>query len=276
MNFRKRLFKHLLFLFLLSPFSYSSFAQDRNEKTLFIINKLLLVEAQQSQYTAMLEYLKMTSDGNDSVTIVEIENKLTEPEITKRIISGMDTFLTEEEINIIYAFLQTSVFDKLMSYEYDQEVLIKPFENIKYEIDSLRSKQFQRESLSENIFSPIPIDRVNGFYETENYDPTQDEKTIQLKKEPGVTFEDILVLEKEYNYVNNNNEIRITFTENGKHKFQVLTKNNIKKPIAIVIDKHIVSMPIVNEEISGGKLSISGDFSEAEIDAMIESLRGKK
>lgn len=45
--------------------------------------------------------------------------------------------------------------------------------------------------------------------------------------------------------------------------------------MAIVIAKQIVSIPIVNSEIIGGKASISGDFSEKEIDKMIEILREK-
>ena len=57
--------------------------------------------------------------------------------------------------------------------------------------------------------------------------------------------------------------------------YNLLTKENIGKPVAIVIAKQIVSIPTVNSEIIGGKASISGDFSEKEIDKMIEILREK-
>ncbi|MGV8093197.1 MAG: hypothetical protein AB2L24_15165 [Mangrovibacterium sp.] len=49
----------------------------------------------------------------------------------------------------------------------------------------------------------------------------------------------------------------------------------IYKPIAIVIDKQIVSLPTVQSEIAGGRVSISGDFSEKEMDNMIEKLKEK-
>ena len=69
--------------------------------------------------------------------------------------------------------------------------------------------------------------------------------------------------------------ISITFNENGTKKFYLLTKENVGKYIAIVVDKHIVSIPLVNMPITGGQVAISGDFTDEEIDRMIEKLNAK-
>jgi len=52
--------------------------------------------------------------------------------------------------------------------------------------------------------------------------------------------------------------VSISFDNSGKVKFQSLTKNNLNKRIAIVLDKQIVSAPTVQSEISDGQAIITG------------------
>jgi preprotein translocase subunit SecD len=54
--------------------------------------------------------------------------------------------------------------------------------------------------------------------------------------------------------------ISIEFNEEGSRKFEEITGRNVGKPIPIVLDDQIVSAPVVNEKIIGGKAQISGDF----------------
>ena len=68
-------------------------------------------------------------------------------------------------------------------------------------------------------------------------------------------------------------EIQIVFTEKGRLQFAALTQNNIEKPIAIVVNKSIISAPIVLSAITGGRAHISGEFSEVEIDDIITNFR---
>jgi len=48
-------------------------------------------------------------------------------------------------------------------------------------------------------------------------------------------------------------------------KFQALTKENIGRTLAITLDDVVLSIPIVNDEIHGGALVISGGFSKEEV-----------
>ena len=123
-------------------------------------------------------------------------------------------------------------------------------------------------------FKPIPVERGDGFYATVDYTYSTEDKDIKLEDNPALSSKDILEIKKVYSKYNDNRpEISIVLTNDGAGKFHLLTKENIGKPIAIVIAKQIVSMPIVNAEIMGGKVSISGDFSEKEIDRMIDVLQ---
>jgi len=60
--------------------------------------------------------------------------------------------------------------------------------------------------------------------------------------------------------------VSITFDNTGKEKFAALTKANLNKRIAIVLDNKIVSAPNVQTEISDGKAIITGskDIKEAQ------------
>lgn len=59
--------------------------------------------------------------------------------------------------------------------------------------------------------------------------------------------------------------VSITFNDAGKQKFAKLTKDNLNKQIAIVLDNRIVSAPKVQSEITDGKAIITGstDIKEA-------------
>jgi len=254
----------------------SSCEQDRQEKTIAIINKLKLVETQQTNYKFQLESLKYQATGNDSVKIIEIEKRLTEKEITKRLISAFNEEFSDKEINDTYKFIQTSVFENFFNSGEIYKIISAQFKDIDKGIKRIT------ENFSKNIekptkeFKPIPVDKIDGFYETVNYSFSAVNKDIKLKDKPSLTSKDIQEVKKVYSSHNKNRpEISIVLTKEGSRKFYLLTKKNIGKPLAIVIEKQIVSLPTVTSQIMGGKVSISGDFSEKEIDKMIEKLKEK-
>src|SRR3989344_644926 len=55
--------------------------------------------------------------------------------------------------------------------------------------------------------------------------------------------------------------ILIEFDEEGSKIFEELTAKNIGEPIAIYIDGILLSAPVVQDKISGGKAQITGDFN---------------
>ncbi|MDD3086632.1 MAG: protein translocase subunit SecD [Patescibacteria group bacterium] len=61
--------------------------------------------------------------------------------------------------------------------------------------------------------------------------------------------------------------VSLSFNNAGKEKFAKLTKENLQKQIAIVLDNRIVSAPTVQSEITDGKAIITGqkDIKEAKM-----------
>jgi SecD/SecF fusion protein len=57
-------------------------------------------------------------------------------------------------------------------------------------------------------------------------------------------------------------------TKQGQHDWEVMTAKNLGLPIAITIDNHVLSCPVVTGVISGGETEISGNFSVAEAEEL--------
>ncbi|MDO4266440.1 MAG: protein translocase subunit SecD [Eubacteriales bacterium] len=68
-------------------------------------------------------------------------------------------------------------------------------------------------------------------------------------------------------------EVGITFTDEGAKTFAEVTGRNIGKQIAIVYDNEIVSAPRVNDAITGGQCSITGDFTLEEAQSLASTIR---
>ena len=67
-------------------------------------------------------------------------------------------------------------------------------------------------------------------------------------------------------------EISMSMNAQGAKDWARITKENIGKSIAIVLDKKVYSYPTVNQEITGGQSSISGNFTIQEADDLVKLL----
>ena len=268
----------LLVLFMTLCCIQNNYAQDREKKINVIIDSLQTVESMKSSYIEFgLKPLKFEATKDDSIKLIELENLLTDKEIRRRLIQGFNDAFTDNEINDLYSFIKTTAFFKLLHSSTTNKSISNQFKDIKTELDKItanidNANKINRKPIPK--FEPIPIEREDGFYETVDYNPNSDKTDIQLEKRPTITKEDILEVKKVPNK-QGNSHIEISLNKNGARNFHVLTKENIGKPIAIVVDKYIVSLPTVNTTISGGKIDITGNFSNDEIDKMIEKLKDK-
>src|SRR5690606_17765627 len=120
---------------------------------------------------------------------------------------------------------------------------------------------------------PIQVDKEDGFYSVINYSGSHYElKDLKLASKPAVQKSEILeikVLKDELS----RNIIDLTLTKEGAKKFKILTENNIGKPVAIVLNKMLISAPIVMNEIPNGKIQISGNFSDEEVNEIVNAVK---
>ena len=67
--------------------------------------------------------------------------------------------------------------------------------------------------------------------------------------------------------------VGLDFSEEGSKKFALLTSQNIGKQISILLDGEVLTSPVVNEAITGGKAQISGSRSVEEAERLSILLR---
>lgn len=67
--------------------------------------------------------------------------------------------------------------------------------------------------------------------------------------------------------------VSLRFNEEGGKLFAEITKANVGKTLAIFLDGQPISMPTIQEEITGGQAVINGNFNPKEGKALADSLR---
>ena len=71
----------------------------------------------------------------------------------------------------------------------------------------------------------------------------------------------------------NQNVVNIGFDTQGGAKFAKLTRENVGKPFAIILDGQVLSAPNINEPILGGRAQISGSFTAESANNLAIALR---
>lgn len=76
----------------------------------------------------------------------------------------------------------------------------------------------------------------------------------------------------EFNPQDGSPEVSLAFDDQGAKMFEDITARNVNKPVAIYLDDYPISMPRVDEKISGGKAVISGKFNITEAKLLTQRL----
>ncbi len=115
-----------------------------------------------------------------------------------------------------------------------------------------------------------PIDAEKNFYEL---------IAIKVSNREGVaalTGDVIVDAREEFGDHKATAEVTMAMNSEGAKKWARLTKNNIGQQIAIVLDNYVYSYPVVQTEISGGRSSITGNFTIAEAKDLANILKSGK
>ncbi|MFQ5559745.1 MAG: protein translocase subunit SecD [Nitrospinota bacterium] len=99
------------------------------------------------------------------------------------------------------------------------------------------------------------VDRVSGMV---------DRRAFVLKKTVMMTGEFIERADVRIDTQFNEPYISLDFNREGAKLFAKITKENVKKRMAVILDGNVYTAPVIQEEISGGSAQISGAFTTAE------------
>jgi RNA polymerase sigma factor (sigma-70 family) len=69
-------------------------------------------------------------------------------------------------------------------------------------------------------------------------------------------------------------EINVELSDVGKELFAAVTKENLNKRMAIVLDGQLYMAPVIRSEITGGKVQITGHFTQEEASELAAKING--
>ncbi|NIA18257.1 MAG: protein translocase subunit SecD [Actinobacteria bacterium] len=107
---------------------------------------------------------------------------------------------------------------------------------------------------------------INTMSEEDITGPRDDWKNTELT---GKNLERATV---QFNPNDNMPEVSLEFDKEGAKLFEEITERNTGKPVAIYLDNYPISVPTVNEKITGGKAVISGSFNIKEAKLLAQRL----
>ncbi len=107
------------------------------------------------------------------------------------------------------------------------------------------------------LWSAKPADglTVKNYYELHAIRVTSNNGRAPLEGDVVTDAKD------QFNNISGQPEVSMTMNSDGARRWAALTKANVGKAIAIVLDGVVYSAPRVNGEIAGGQSSISGNFT---------------
>jgi hypothetical protein len=93
-------------------------------------------------------------------------------------------------------------------------------------------------------------------------------ETLQVQKAPLLDYTAISSATVTRNASSGTPVINVEFSEEGRELFAAVTRENLNKRLAIVLDGQVYSAPMIRSEISGGQAQITGSFTEEQATAL--------
>ena len=76
----------------------------------------------------------------------------------------------------------------------------------------------------------------------------------------------------EFNQTTGSAYVGIEFNEEGSKLFAEITRDNVGKVLAIILDGVVISAPVINEEIDNGLAAITGQFNVDQVRVLVRDL----
>jgi RNA polymerase sigma factor (sigma-70 family) len=99
-------------------------------------------------------------------------------------------------------------------------------------------------------------------------------ETMHVQKTPLMDYTAISSATVTTDPASGDPEINVELSDVGKELFAAVTKENLNKRMAIVLDGQLYMAPVIRSEITGGKVQITGHFTEEEASELAAKING--
>lgn len=282
-----------IFHLLLFAISFSACTQTVNDETVrAVIKNIYDFNINDHLHTKeAINKLRPYADNADSLQLEALDKSITDTEIMNRLVRVFRNNFTAQELNkmakdwkLANALVSEKMEGKIISEKKGTnsysvvrngksatmgDEVEKAFEDIDRQLE-LIGKRIRDRRPGVAPFIPIAVDRPDGFYIVSG----KGKKHIVLSDTPSIGVNEITHAQIDFSNIGDI-EIRANFSASGASKFQKITGANIGKKLAIVVDKKIISMPMIGGVVVGVGVSIAGNFSKEEADNIVKKL-GRK
>lgn len=130
----------------------------------------------------------------------------------------------------------------------------------------------------QQIINNLPESQIQGLIQNvkgeTGQDITKDQlgQYLPLYSQTDLTGKYLKTAKMEFDSTTYKPQVALEFDAEGAKLFQELTKKNVGKRLAIYIDNQLISSPTVQEEITGGKAQITGEFTVEEAKSLARNL----
>lgn len=115
-------------------------------------------------------------------------------------------------------------------------------------------------------------EKPNGFYLVIEQKKSDNKNTLEIENTPFLTSNDIKNI-----ILNKNGDkfptILFEFNQTGSIKLKKITSENFGNGIAIIVDKKIITMPMITAEISNGNLEYNSTLPYNETEIIVNKLK---
>ncbi len=127
-------------------------------------------------------------------------------------------------------------------------------------------KLVDEENSLESALAGVPPEGDEILYQrTENKETGEVTRTpFLVKKRTVLTGDTLTSAEVRYDSEFNEPYVALTFNSIGAMIFHQITRENIKKRLAIILDGNVYSAPVIQDAIPGGRAQVTGSFTTEE------------
>ncbi len=165
---------------------------------------------------------------------------------------------------------------------FDEEAFKKQIETeLARQIESQASSTTSSTTSSEENINEIVLEEGQAEIDLSNFeipsdmitdDSLSEEEFLNSWISTGLTGKYLKRSSVQFNPNDGSPEVSLEFNDEGAKMFEEITARNIGRPLAIFLDGYPISIPNVNEKITGGQASISGSFSLDEVKTLVKRL----
>ena len=157
--------------------------------------------------------------------------------------------IKQEEDGRIHIFLSKEWAGSIPTFEDDF---------LSWKQGQLEFRLVKEEEFSDSVNAERRVS-INGFDLLKSKD---DGQFKYIEKRTGVSGDDVESAKAIKGSPLSDWEVSVKFTSAGRKKFADLTKANVYRDLAIVLNGELLMAPVIRDAITGGSASISGNYTE--------------